>query len=218
MPDVQPLCVTFRLATPMVIGDYPTHLDDLIAYGVVNAGETPDWSRRDTLPLQRYGAEGASVWCASMLVLDPAGPMNLEAIRRPLELHRIAVARGHSFVGNINTLTAGTGIYKAYDQRLIRQQVSEARGWCLGEREAVVEALTRLRYLGPKRALGAGRIAGIDVEVDPRAESLWRWRHMPEPAVGYAPIEGNLAPPYWDRSQRRIVFAPFGDLEVQPQS
>lgn len=214
---MEALRVDWTLSAPLQVGDYPIHLDDLIAYGVVHGSGPLDWSRRDALPLERFRGEGGAVWCASMLWAPSAAPVELMAIRRPVGVAELAEDRDIVWSGRLNKLTAGTGRHKAFDARIATQRAPQVSAWFVGDLDAVTRALRLIRYIGGGRRIGLGRVRNMSIVADARASELWRWRHMPDPVEGYAAVEGTLQPPYWDRLAARKVYAPLdGPQGVTP--
>ena len=82
-----------------------------------------------------------------------------------------------------------------------------AEAFGVGDVQAVRDIVQCLRAFGPKRRLH-GAVASIEVEEHDDVDA-WRWRPMPDNDDGARiAMVGTLRPPYWDRTQRVITYAP----------
>lgn len=217
MPD-QTLRVDWLLERPITVPPRPLHLDALLAWARVDAAGG-DISVQHDLPLARFvsGADDDSddswVWKASRVWFKPASTPFLVQTLRKVDYEDMAHDKGTVYEGRINNITPGTGVYKAFDMRTSHQWIHSAHAWCVGDQEQIQELLARVRHLGAKRRNGWGRITSTTVVDDPAAHTAWQWRVLATPQKGYAETTGTLRPPYWDRTQSRIVYEP---LEVSP--
>lgn len=206
-----PLCVRFRLVTPMRAPEQPIHLDALLAWAAVDATQG-DLSAQNTLPLERYtGADGRWVWKASRVFL-PVVARGREIMIRSFEPWNWGDDRGTVYLKGPSALKAGTGPFKGHLIGLSTLQVEEAYAWCVGDRAEVAALLAGVKNLGKLRRLDFGRIGQITVSDDPTALERWQLRAMPDEHPGYRRSLQTVRPPYFDRALREPAWEPSAAL------
>jgi CRISPR type IV-associated protein Csf3 len=195
---MKPLKIVFRLGAPVVVPEYPIHLDALIARMAVERAAF-DLSAQEALPLARHETGNGWVWKASWVEFSGITQRWLsESIRRYDAWGR---ARDHArgVLDRFKKLNPGTGPDKAYQFFTPMMAASEAHAYCVGDIQAVSELLQNLKYLGKLHRLGYGRITAVEILEDERAMEFWRYRTMPESVPGYVLVWSCLRPPYWER-------------------
>ncbi|NCA72644.1 MAG: hypothetical protein EOM91_21830 [Sphingobacteriia bacterium] len=202
-----PLCVRFRLVTPMRSPEQPIHLDALLAWAAVEAAHG-DLGAQDRLPLERYtGADGRWVWKASRVFI-PVVARGREPMIRSFEPWNWGDDKGTVYLDSPNNLKAGTGPFKGHLFGVSTLQAEAAYAWCVGDRAQIAELLVRVTNLGKLRRLDFGRIAQITVAEDPDALERWQVRALPDERPGYRTSLQTLRPPYFDRALREPAWEP----------
>lgn len=216
---MQPLKITWRFSSPVVAGDFPIHLDALLAFVQVDralqdgAEQQEAYARQDELPLAQQGG----VWKASQVVFKPiTAPMTFPMIRR-LDLNGIALDHQAGFwAGGKNKFSMGTGKYKAFDFRAQCQWMDRAVAWCVGDKELIENLLGELTHLGKLVRNGFGKILEMTIEEAPQDEAnFWKLRVLPEksgfelPGFLYAPSFQNIRPPYWSKLTKQTAMVPL---------
>ncbi len=211
--------VRWRLSSPMVVPERPIHLDALLASAEVNArlkqGKTPEeaLAAQDDLPLeQAAGVDGAWVWKASQLLLQPSSPPTNVPMTRRIDVEAMAADRDRLFTSRRQTVKIGTGPFRNYDLRVPVQWQEEVVAYGVGDLEAVRTLLADVSSLGRLRRNGWGKIAGYTV-VPPAPETAdgWKMRTLPlslqaQALPDHQPAVGTCRPPYWDRAAWREVL------------
>lgn len=217
--SAQALHVRFTLITPMRAPDAGIHLDALLAWSAVHASMPPVIARQEDLPLEKYtAADGRWVWKASRLIFRATHRQALTLTRR-LDVDEIARDQGHAFEATkLNVLTPGTGPYKSYAFRAPLVQVDTAEAWCVGDRQAVKDALQSITHVGKLSRVDCGRIGSISItEDDEPQRERWRLRTMPESAPGYYATAATLRAPYWKRENRDHAWEPSAELLLRAE-
>lgn len=207
-----PLRVRAYLKGPMRRPDHPIHLDGLLGWSA--AREALEAARDATtavanLPLERRNG----VWAASALHCAVTGGQQVLFRARRIDYARIA-EQGEVLIDKVkpSELRQETGKLKGYTLYDSIAWTPTATAWCIGEPERVRELLASITHIGKLRRLGFGAIAHWEVVEDPQAETLWRWRALPEAAVpgdGYALARVTLHPPYHDRTRQANGWVPI---------
>lgn len=211
---MEPLRIDFALATPLRIPEHPVHFDGVLAWAAVQDGMErgiPMEEAQNRLPLDRHGDGESSVWMASWIDFD-AGPRSLYPITRPFRVTDVVMDMGRSFKQLRRADWSGemsSSVNKAYLLQHPIRHVSQARAWCVGDREEIERLLTTwVTHLGKLARLDMGRIASIVVTPDQEAPSKWRRRALPWEEAGYLRTYETIHPPYWKRENRREAWVP----------
>lgn len=218
-----PLRVTFRLASAVIEGDYPIHLDDLIAWAKVDEQLVHAGGGADRLPDERFEAliadlpletlsegNGESVWAASYLLFSaPEGRGMRMSVRRTNVDTLVDLISSGGVIRRGDQINLGSGPDKNYLMQTPYVITSTATGWCIGDKEEIERLLSRVQYLGKKRSQGFGKIASFSVEEDDEAaEKAWL-RHLPWPREGYCPARVAVRPPYWSPQNEQDAWVPL---------
>lgn len=222
-----PLKITWRLASPMVAGPNPLHLDALVAYALVQetleqlgAGSLDDVGpqtireiAKQPLPLGREERDGKWVWQASAIRRSEgisSHGMRHWIRKTHLYDHANRIERGQ-LMGNYKLpLDPFSYTPKLDTQRKAFKQmfkfypievVNEVSAWCIGDPDRLDELLSPDRFvthLGAKARMGHGKVAGHPTIVkDERALLHWQDRVLPWPHVGGEAMRLATHPPYW---------------------
>lgn len=212
---MQPLKVTWRFRSPVVVAEHPVHLDSLLARSTVDAAlarnEEDAFAAQEQLPLERHG----EVWKASALMFMPIGTPVLVPMTRRYDVHSLAIEQGVRYEGKKNKFPRGTGKFKGYDLRVSCRWIEKAEAWCVGNKDMVAELLSSITAIGKLVRLGYGEISECEISVAPQEEAeMWQVRNLPitetgNPAACYAPSVQTLRPPYWDKLQLQEVLCPI---------
>lgn len=221
---MEPLKVTFTFTSPVVKdSEYPLYLDALLAWCVMDEAESighgDAWAAADDLShlLESAEAEGGWVWKASALRFTPASErFMMNMIRRcdPL-LYMDGMDRGRiDMRRKRNSINAGSGQERAYQFLMPYQWMEKAEAWCIGDKEAIAEALARLSGVGKLTRNGFGAIHSVTVEPDLAAATQWRLRVLPAGMSGadgfqYVPALQCLRAPYWKKTNRVMALEPL---------
>ncbi len=201
---MQPLKITFYLASPVVTPEHPIHFDAVLASAAVER-EGHDLRAQENLPLERYTYKDSFVWKASWI--EFGGISNrwmVESIRKFDQWQR-AADHSRGILGTFKKITPGTGPDKAYRFLTPVMRAKQAHAYCIGAKDEISELLRTVNHLGKLGRLGYGLIDKIDVMPDPTAKTAWMRRVMPCKLDGYISVWACLTPPYWER--RRCVHA-----------
>lgn len=201
---MEPLKITFELAQPMAVPDYPIHFDALMCWAVekrellgIKGGEVP-------IAIHREGDD----WCymASQLLIRLGG----EGIRfqgmmtRRYELSRWALTQDHIWSGNKNVIPDGTGHQKAFlvhDSYIMPESI---HCFCVGDRDGIFDLMDEITGLGRRTRNGWGKLRGYQIEAIDAAECHWFKRALPGKMKEVStelhhPAIGNFRYPYWNR-------------------
>jgi CRISPR type IV-associated protein Csf3 len=218
---VTPLRVTFQLATAVIEGDYPIHLDDLLAWATVDEQLLSTGAERFSderfealiadLPLGRLsGGEGDSVWAASQLMLAPADGRGMRmTVRRTNVDSLVDLIGSGAVIRRGDQINLSSGPDKNYLMQTPYLLTSNATAWCIGDKQEIERLLPRVLYLGKKRSQGFGRIASFSVEDDEEAtEKVWI-RHLPWARDGFCQARVAVRPPYWSPQNEQDAWVPM---------
>ncbi|MFP3637827.1 type IV CRISPR-associated protein Csf3 [Paraburkholderia sp. SIMBA_054] len=222
MMSLEPLKLTWQLASPIVVGAHPLHLDSLVAWAQTQEAlaamsvEEAAASKANIrelatrpLPLGREERDGKWVWQAS--AVRSSGP-STHAIRywtRKTDLydHASRVEAGqidgrfslplkpHSHSPKLDTVR---GPFKQQFKFYPVKSVSTVEAWCIGDKERLLELLvTHVTHVGAKGRMGHGAVVRCDIEHDPHAVHRWQERVLPWPHEGAESLQLAVHPPYW---------------------
>ena len=216
-----PLKLTWKLATPIVVGAYPLHLDGLIGFAVAQEKRQADLSSAWVksvdldLPLEREVRNGLDCWKASVLLPVEPGEHSMRFWTRRSDPYDYAVRLK---AGQLDVKTkfplkpygirfdTARGTFKQMFKFFPVRSVSELLAWCVGDMDRLTELLSPeagfITYLGPKTRMGFGRIVDFTIEVDARAHAKWLNRVLPWPEKGCVSVEAAIKMPYWELSNR----------------
>ena len=219
---MEPLKITFRLATPAVLPDSGLHLDGLLALmQMESVGDGDVDCAIADLPLEIADSpDGGPKWVfkASMLWPERPFPVATMPYRRKLDRIEELGYEDDAVRGVIRKLPGGrlqrTAHYKWWSLQAGVRWADSMVAWCIGDKAGVVELVSRVTHVGKLARLDMGRVVESRVERDEDAHSFWRWRNMPfvdHPAmtVTHAPTVGCTHPPYWRRDMARTCHAPL---------
>ena len=215
--------LTWKLATSIVVGSHPLHLDALVAYAVAKEGmqRDPSWDVNAPLdlPLQRDVRGDLHCWMASALVPVAAGEHAMRFWTRKTNVFDYADRVGD---GQIEVKTkfplksygmkvdTARGIFKQMIKFYPVRQVNELQAWCVGDIDRVAELVSPeagfINYIGAKGRMGHGRVIDFDIQQDTDAETKWQNRVLPWPQKGCLEIEAATEPPYWGAANRRRAW------------
>lgn len=228
---MEPLRLTWTLATPLASGAFPIHLDALVAYAVtedaLRAGADPALKVRELsndLPLQRANGEaGAWCWKASALRGKTRAHSMRMWVRKtdPCDLaDRIdrnqIVGRWRRAAKDANgrevfapfayAIDLQRGVLKNHFQFFPVRHVHTLEAWCIGDRDRLLELLDPsaglITGIGPRVRSGFGRVLAFSIERDEVAEQHWMQRVLPWEAPGTVAIQAAHKPPYWAPENR----------------
>lgn len=214
---MEPLRIECRLATPWHPPAFGLHLDGLLAWSLVQDAKAARADLVDyeaiisDLPLERHllathPGGGHSVWCASQFV--PVGWLGQE--RRYMTAKTSVEDMSHWIGRKVvetkggSTIDTARGIAKNSQAYYTVEHVRGLRAWCVGDRDAITDLLSRVRAVGVKTRIGLGTLlpyadgALWDVRADEQASQLWRRRSSPERLIedSFRAI-GSWRAPYW---------------------
>jgi CRISPR type IV-associated protein Csf3 len=212
--------ITWELATPIVAGGYPLHLDALVAYAVAKEGmqANPEkWQPNAILDLPLQAQRNGDVVCYQASALIPSTPgehgMRFWTRRTNTQAYAGAVEDGQvrskskfplkPYGMKIDTVR---GTFKQMFKFYPVRQVRTLQAWCIGDLDRLAELLQPesglINYIGAKGRMGHGRVMNFDIQSDDSAVEKWTQRVLPWPKDGYIPVQAAAAPPYWDVSNR----------------
>lgn len=216
-----PMKVTIKLQAPIIVGEFPQHLDGVLAGILVrqaeDRGDENPWAAGDSLPLEKYvSPDGEWVWKASMLRpsnrLTEGFPITMTS---RINLQRAAEDRdsGLLLLRSSKPNTAG-GPFKGSIFAETAQWIDELVAFAVGDIDAVQEILANLEFIGSRRAQCFGRVASFKIEPEDGAGPLaWAHRTMPIGSDLAFPQSmqlavGNTRAPYWLGTTKKSVLTP----------
>lgn len=218
---MEPLSITARLRGGIALPHGPLALDALLAWRVsqdlvLAPPRSADECERIDIPIQLEPG-GRFHLCSFSESTADAHEVRYINRRAPLEQYQL---RGNANVRRVQ-ITAGPD--KSYRIPLEVQYVvgDSLRWWCVGDADAISALLSRVPYLGKKRSIGLGRVAGWDVspcepwgDGFPVARNGDPLRPLPLdwPGLGSNPAQAfrTLTYPYWDHAKEELCAAPAG--------
>lgn len=216
-----PLKLTWKLATPIVVGAYPLHLDGLIGFAMAQEKRQVDLSTSWVesadldLPLERAINGELDCWKASVLLPVEPGEHSMRYWTRKSDPYDYA-ARFEAKQLDVKTkfplkpygikFDTARGTFKQMFKFFPVRSVSELSAWCIGDVDRLTELLSPeagfITYLGPKSRMGFGRIVDFNIEFDADAKDKWLSRVLPWPHYGCVPVEAATKMPYWEPLNR----------------
>ena len=173
----------------------------------------------DTVPLAKKHSE-TEFWyyAASFAQYEAKG----EYIQRWHKRFRDEYSQMIDFQGRRGKVIIGQGQYKAYQMPLISYLIDEMWWYVVGEKERIEYLLSRISYLGKKRAQGQGLVMKWKVEEIPEDWSEIkddRWtRAVPckflediRPGMNFT--YRSYRPPYWHPSSFAMCTVPGWSLK-----
>jgi len=222
---MQPLQITFELATPVVIeSEHPIHFDGVLASCVaqeaVESGSRTPWQDADDLSklLESTSANerGEWVWKASRVLFEPASERFMQSMVRRAEPETFMGAQAEGFLNvrsprSVFVTTEGAG--RAYYLFHNYQWMRRATAWCIGDAVEIMNSLKRVQSLGKLARNGYGVVRAIQVS-ECEDNGQWRNRFLPleqAGAAGVAYITGlrRLQAPYWKKEAMTEVLVPL---------
>lgn len=216
-----PLKVTISLLTPMaILNDHPFHFDGLLA-GLLakqleDAGSSDPWNEAlDLSPYLETYAEGEDwVWKASMLFPHFEADADWWAsVRRTNPLVYMEAQSDGVLPTRRGSINLESGQERNFFYQSPHRWASRIEAWCVGDQVEISSLLRTATSVGAKRQNGFGRVGHIEVVNDVGALEEWTARPMPHSyqphnAVDYESASHPLRPPYWDRTNRKLVKMP----------
>jgi CRISPR type IV-associated protein Csf3 len=217
---MESLKVTFTFSSPVVVPEYPIHLDALLAWAKVeeakDQGSENPFPAQESLPLGTYGG----IWQASALAFTPVGTSFFIPLTRKFDINSLANDQGLKYEGKKNKFTQGSGKFKGYNLMMHCRWMLKAEAWGIGDLKEVVRLLSSVTSISNYRRIGYGEVASCKVTLA-KDQSLWMARNVPTdtellPGILFARAQQNLRSPYWERTSFQEVFCPIG-IEDQPE-
>lgn len=230
---MEPLKVTFTFSAPVFIdSEYPIHLDALVAASVCrewqSSGEDA-WKMADDLSAYLDRSSGDDwVWMASKLVFTQASGIMFQNMIRKSDPARYFEDLGRHWEGlhvseakplgikpETFAINTGSGQQRGYQWLSASQWMEKAEAWAVGDKDALLDCLSKLEFVGKVGRNGYGRIKSITVEDAPVGEvENWRLRVLPSDEIGlagvqYKPVDSCLRAPYWKKLNRVIAKEPL---------
>ena len=92
--------------------------------------------------------------------------------------------------------------------------MAKAEAWCVGDADAVIDLMSRLRGVGKMVRNGYGLIQNVTVDPSEEAADKWRLRALPidmdgVDGVADYPVQQCLRPPYWRKECQIITKEPL---------
>jgi CRISPR type IV-associated protein Csf3 len=221
---LKPLRLTWTLATPIVVGAYPLHLDALVAFAMAAQGKENDlasWDENATLklPLQVAKHDGIDCWMASGLTPVVPAEHAMRFWTRKTDQYDYAV-RMEAQQFDVKTkwplkpygikIDTLRGTFKQMFKFFPVKSVNQLQAWCVGDEDVLAELLSPesgyLTYLGSKTRMGMGRISQFDIVDDASAILNWKNRVMPWAEPGYVEVEAAAKMPYWAPGNRTTAW------------
>lgn len=222
MSRYEPIQVTVKFLSPMLVPAHPVTLDGLLSGLLVrkleDEGHNEPWSKQHDLPLDKYTSpSGEWVFKASQFrgkrQMEPFQSMMTSRINKVMAVQDIEDGllpfRGSS-------LPTDGGAFKSVLDRSIMQWVDSMTAFGFGDVDKVSDLLQTMSYFGGKRATGAGQVDCVTVE--PIHEDDCRWYHRPLPkdfdqsaGITFVPAVGTLRAPYWKRENGQEILVPLYD-------
>ncbi|WP_420213420.1 type IV CRISPR-associated protein Csf3 (plasmid) [Burkholderia aenigmatica] len=226
-----PLKLTWTLATPMVAGAHPLHLDALIAFAITEEGlralgkdardhRTLFEFAQSPLPLEREQRGDAWCWKASAITPDgDPGPHSMRFWTRKTDAYDMArrIESGQiegryrfplkPYAYKVDTVR---GLFKQQFKFFPVRQVARLQAWCIGDEDRLLDLLAPesgyVTHLGGKGRMGYGRIASFHIERDSDASERWKRRVLPWPHDGAELVRMATRPPYWAIETRADAY------------
>ena len=218
-----PLKISIYLASPKCIdSDYPIHLDGLLAWCVKEEAESigheNPWEASNNLShllaTEKTPGSDEWVWKASAIKFTPISePFWINMVRTLNHADFAEFQRKGLFRQKRSYLQSGSGQDRNYQLFMPYQWFSKGEAWCVGDKELIIEMLSRVATIGKQGRNGFGQVAKIEVEESDEALDLWKLRFLPRningaKGVEYFPSVTRLHPPYWKNENRVATKEP----------
>jgi len=187
----------------------PIHLDALLAWV-----EIPKFVKLDnlgksekpydvSLPLDKWEIRGQWGWKASALFPGEDIFESIQYWRKKFRQGKIELTQGSA---NLQQ-----GVYREYNTPMCLVVTNKMVAYACGDKHKIAKILTKIKYLGKKRAYGKGKVVDIsisDVDYDWSIDRDGR-------ATRWLPYKNGIKlvrcrPPYWNRIDR-INCCKIGD-------
>lgn len=223
------LKLTWQLATPMVAGAFPVHLDALLVYATAqqNRAIAPndlaswDESRDMDLPLEREVRGDQWCWKASALVPEKTHGHSLRFWTRPSDPYDYAQRlQGGEFTTKTKfplkpyslVFDQQRGLFKNMFKFYPVRDIKTVHAWCVGDEDRILELLSPeagyVTYLGAKSRMGHGRIISFEMtDAENEEVGFWAKRVLPWQEVGAVSLMAAVHPPYWNPQARQVAWA-----------
>lgn len=225
---MEPLQIQFTFRSPVMRdGDRPLHFDALVAYGAMCEARDvgSDDAYRDSEDLSGYLAKAnwgdAWVWKASQLFFAAGSArewVNMVRGTRNVDYYAALASGAISLNAGARkaraVIPSGSGPLRAFQWLSATQWMTHANAWAVGDRDALLDLLTRhIKTIGKKGASGYGIVKTVTVEpADPVEVDRWMLRALPEQAEvakeAYTSSIETIHPPYWRRADRVPAWSP----------
>lgn len=221
---MKPLRLTWTLATPIVVGAYPLHLDALVAFAMAAQGKENDLASWDetaalSLPLQLATQDGIDCWMASAITPVQPGEHSMRFWTRKTDTYDYAT-RLEAGQFDVKTkfplkpysikVDTQRGTFKQMFKFFPVKSVTQLQAWCIGDEDILTELLSPesgfITYLGSKTRMGYGRITQFEIVDDETAATNWKDRVMPWAETGYVEVEAAAKMPYWEPRNRTTAW------------
>lgn len=217
--DFQPLKVTFKMASPIMLAHPFIHLDGLILhllyrdllgddYYCLSSKNPIDFSQYVEAPIKQT----EDVYHTSVSFFDTDAKFATTIYKRFCT----------EYLELLNTkkrkIARGSGFFRDYMMRMIYIPAKSVHFFVNGNRKEIERLLKSVVYLGKKTAYGFGRVKSIHIERTERDYSMIKdgkaMRPIPMRMLADAEVKALLAykPPYWDK--RNVELCAFPESEV----
>lgn len=206
---MKPFRVIWTFSRPIVVPQYPIHLDALLAAARVEearfAGDSDPFAAQHDLPFERLETEDGFVFKASRLQFVPASGLIQVPVTRKTDVHDLArdmtikkenrhdtigptkksVRTGKRRVfqtGKLGSVNLRSGYLKTYAWLQTAHWAGSAEAIGVGDVDRVRGLLGRITNIGAIRRNNFGQIDAMTIaEIEPGdvAAEGWRWRAMP---------------------------------------
>lgn len=218
MTKPQPVCVTFKLRSPVVVSPMDKHLDALLSWAAVKRAEFYDedepWAFQHDTGIAKHHV--GDQWCFM------AGCLQYEWSSPPFQLHYIKRSKLEDYAGawddgvltKVPYFNAASGLTKAGSYIQTLRWTESVKAY------AVIEDMDRFEQLlpwvtaiGKLHHKGKGAVQSFTVKHDDQANELWAHRNLPlrSPfASQHVSATGGLKSPYWLREKHEEMagYAP----------
>lgn len=206
--------IEIHLGSPLVSSGTPMYLDSLL--GAVNNG-------KHHLDVSEHGSIKGSQFFFESMTDDMIKTGFTKRIEHQKAYNEEKDNHSSSSTGTgllCESLRVGSVVSKSYkigsnrlknyggpDRFIASQWVKKATAWGIGDKQKVMELLSRVSNLGAKSRLGYGHVLSIDVIDDERAEEYWRYRVLAQEEPideheedNYVPHLSPIRGPYWQKN------------------
>lgn len=228
---MEPLKVTFKLGSMMVMPPNPIHLDALVAYAVTQErlpelefDPRPISSLAEELPIEKYELGGDWCWKASALSPSSILERSSRHYTQRIDQDSYATAAREGFIqagrqrGELKRMSHAIKIdtLRGSQRNLLgfyrTARVDELVGYIVGDKDQIIYYLKEsglITHIGPRRRQGHGKIVDVIIESDQMALEKWMLRVKPFKLLD-ADVEvfATTKPPYFDKTLIQPAFIP----------